>query len=52
MGGELVVELGQVGEEAPPVQLAALCHVAAVQQGGNLQLGLGHTEGNLAVPGK
>ena len=47
-----MVELGEVGEETPPVQPSRLRQVSDVQQGGNVQLGLRHTEGDLTVPGK
>ena len=48
---EGVVELTEVGEDAAAVQLLALLHVPGVEQRGDPQLPLRHSEGQLAVPG-
>ena len=48
---EGVVELAEVGEDAAAVQLLALLHVPGVEQRGDPQLPLRHSEGQLAVPG-
>ena len=47
-----MVELGEVGEDTPPVQLLSVRHVSDVQQGRDVQLRLGQSEGELTVPEK
>ena len=46
---ELVIVLGEVGDDGPRVQLAHGHHVLGLQQGRDAQPGLGHREGQVTV---
>ena len=45
-----MIELGEIGQDAPLVELLAGLHVADVEQRRDVQLPLRHAEGDLAVP--